>query len=299
MRRMIVMPAGRDSRHVKWINGGSRSWRLVANWYEQQPTPPGYEATCDELHRSPGTYKYPGLMPLMPHLDADEYWLPDDDLDLDPADIDRLFDEFSKSGFDIAQPSLTKDSAGSWPFLFNKVAGGPPRQTRFVEVMCPMFTKRALFMALPFFNEIKSGWGLDVLWSTLAGRVGMKIGVLDAIQIKHSRPSGQSELYARLKAENIYAGAEMMFLAHKYDLPSAKQVVVDHCPELADKFRNVLREEARIAEVRKKNDKAVFNAMLKVVAAKAALKAASSVKNIEEIRRHNRTVADKPAKARK
>ena len=48
------------------------------------------------------------------------------------------------------------------------------------------------FDALLPFPDLQMGWGLDAYWSALAERKGWKLGVIDAVPIRHTRPVAAS-----------------------------------------------------------------------------------------------------------
>lgn len=227
------MPAGSASTHFEWFAAcPGRTWKLIVNWYEAAP-PLARNPHCDDLWHVPLRYKYPGLAETVPGLldRFDRFWFPDDDLEFDPRAIDLLFGEFESSGFDLAQPSLTADSATAYPFLKHK-GDRTRRPTTFVEVMCPLLTRRALDIVLSTFTESKSGWGLDLLWSKLIGDAGLKMGVLDAVQVRHRRPTGQSRLYQRLKQDGIDHYQEMRKLIRKYKLPTPRAIKDAHAARI-------------------------------------------------------------------
>jgi len=66
------------------------------------------------------------------------------------------------------------------------------RETRFVESGPLIGFHQSTFKALLPFPSVHWTWGIDVYWSELARRRDWKIGVIDAIPIRHKRRIGRS-----------------------------------------------------------------------------------------------------------
>jgi hypothetical protein len=83
-----------------------------------------------------------------------------------------------------------------------------------VEVMAPLFSRDALKTCLVSFNENKSSWGLDCVWSKLLNYPVNKLAVIDAITMKHIHPVGVGELYTKL---DIDPKKEWELVTRKYE----------------------------------------------------------------------------------
>jgi hypothetical protein len=66
------------------------------------------------------------------------------------------------------------------------------RYTQFVEIMCPIFSRRALQICLGTMRDTASGYGLDHLWPSLLGYPRGRIGIIDAVAAAHTRPIGNT-----------------------------------------------------------------------------------------------------------
>lgn len=159
----------------------------------------------------------------------DWFFLSDDDIDIpgDARGIALLAEYCLAGGLYICQPSLSAKSAVNMDITgvatrpSASAQGGDAgdgvaaaaadddhpasgdnhhlRITGFVEQMAPLFTRDALMQFLPYFRDLTHGWGIDCLWSDLSQSVlGRPVGVVDAVQIDHMRPSGVSALYKRV-----------------------------------------------------------------------------------------------------
>ena len=117
---------------------------------------------------------------------------------------------------DLAQPAQTLRSHSAW-----KAARRRPlslvRETRFVEIgPLTAFGAAAAAELLPF-PELRFGWGLDLHWSALAAERGWRLGVVDALPVRHEARLVAAD-YARDDAIAEAAG----FLADRPYLPSAR-----------------------------------------------------------------------------
>jgi hypothetical protein len=140
----------------------------------------------------------------------------DDDVRLPPRFLDRFVALCERFGLDLAQPAQSQRSHSAW-----KVTRRRPlslvRETRFVEIgPLTAFGERAAAALLPF-PELRFGWGLDLHWAALAAQRDWRLGVVDALPVRHeSRPVAAG--YARADA---IEEAER-FLAHRPYLPSTR-----------------------------------------------------------------------------
>jgi hypothetical protein len=217
---LVICCAGDTSRHVQYLDD-SRNYDVCVIYYGDREN--RYREGCEHYHALKGT-KYQLLYRVLSenlHLlnRYRQFWLPDDDLETDTASVNRMFDLFDREDLYIAQPSLTSDSVASFTELVNKGMG--TCETNFVEVMCPLFSTQSLLHALPFFTETLSGWGVDLLWSSLARQRNQKIGVLDQIAVGHYRPLGSSDWYQSL---GVDPHRELDDLKRRYGLDVVQNV---------------------------------------------------------------------------
>jgi hypothetical protein len=127
-------------------------------------------------------------------VEADADWLivVDDDVVLPPRFLDRFVAVCEWLRFDLAQPAQTLASHAAW-----RVVRRRPRmlarETRFVEIgPVTAFSRRAAMELLPF-PPLRYGWGLDLHWAALAAERGWKLGIVDALPVRHeSAPVGAS-----------------------------------------------------------------------------------------------------------
>ena len=198
-RRFLVMArAGNASLHCKWISGEGRRFDLFLSCYGDRSQE--YAADAEYLREMKST-KWPAWHAhILEERDLiasyDAVWFPDDDLLIDTAGINRMFDLFMGFELALAQPALSLDSYCSHPILLHD-AGHIIRFTNFIEVMGPVFSREALAILHPTFSQSRTGWGLDYLWPRLLSERGMgaRIGVIDAVSMTHTRPVGGGDIY--------------------------------------------------------------------------------------------------------
>lgn len=97
--------------------------------------------------------------------------MPDDDLAIAPAQVDRLFAEMRRHDLVLAQPAMTADSYWSWTVALRN----PATQLRHV---------------LPDFCACIICAGFDWVWQLKAGFERRKVAVLDTAAVTHTRPYG-------------------------------------------------------------------------------------------------------------
>lgn len=112
----------------------------------------------------------------------------DDDLDLLDFDVVKYLETVCRNGLEVSQPALTEDSHRSWEICVRDPLYPVGRFTNFVEVMCPVFTRRAWGawwrMLDPWTNGW--GWGYDQLAFTECRYARM--GVVDSQCVRHAMP---------------------------------------------------------------------------------------------------------------
>ena len=155
---------------------------------------------------------------------ADWVLVVDDDVRLPRAFLDRFVAVCEAFGLDLAQPAQTLRSHSAWKVTRRRPAS-LVRETRFVEIgPVTAFSRRAAAELLPF-PELRYGWGLDLHWAAVAGQRGWRLGVVDAVPVRHE--SGLvASAYSREDAEEEAA----RFLADRPYLASARahEVVAVH-----------------------------------------------------------------------
>lgn len=162
--------------------------------------------------------KFENLNRLLAAPDRSPDWIlaVDDDVRLPRGFLDRFVAACEAFRLDLAQPAQTLRSHSAWKVTRRRPAS-IVRETRFVEIgPVTAFGRRAAAELLPF-PELRFGWGLDLHWAAVAAERGWRLGVVDALPVRHeSGVVGAS--YSRRDAEDEAA----RFLTGRAYLPSER-----------------------------------------------------------------------------
>jgi len=123
-----------------------------------------------------------GLSP--PVGEFDRLIVTDDDIALPARFLDRFLALCEALDLDLAQPAQSMRSHAAW-----RVTRTRPfslaRRTNYVEIgPLTQFSRRAALALTPF-PALRFGWGLDNHWGALAKREGWRLGVVDALPVRH------------------------------------------------------------------------------------------------------------------
>jgi hypothetical protein len=84
----------------------------------------------------------------------------------------------------MAQPAQTHASHAAWS-VTRRRGGALLRETRFVEIgPVTAFRRDAAAELIPF-PPLRYGWGLDAHWAAVAEERGWRLGVVDALPVRH------------------------------------------------------------------------------------------------------------------
>ena len=148
----------------------------------------------------------------------------DDDVRLPRAFLDRFVGVCEAFELDLAQPAQTLRSHSAWKVTRRRPAS-LVRETRFVEIgPVTAFGRTAAAELLPF-PGLRYGWGLDLHWAAVAAERGWRLGVVDALPVRHEFGLVAA---AYLREDAVEEAAR--FLAERPYLPSerAGEVIALH-----------------------------------------------------------------------
>lgn len=230
-KNLVLIRAGVKSLHLNWKLPIDRSWDLVILAYDEAllPSVTHFSQVLQGaivLDNSAEPCKFHGIHRFFTeHSEAKAYeavFMPDDDLLLNPADLDTLFSIFEASGAYLGQPALTWNSYCSH-FVTFKNKAFVYRETNFVEVMAPIMKRELLFGVLPTFRFNKSSWGLDYLWCRICREQGQRAVIIDRISVEHTRPVGGAGLYTKL---GVDPHQELMQVCRTFNLTPEPAMVL-------------------------------------------------------------------------
>jgi hypothetical protein len=216
---LVVCQAGRSKMIDNWAHSTDREWDLFMNYYDATGLRPGLG---DYAVFQKGT-KFSAmklLLDMFPQLFAayEHILFLDDDIGTTAQELNALFAMCRREALDLAQMSLTPGSACNWPHLFSRKGANGPRKVSAVEIMMPVFSRRALRWIVPTLGQSISGFGLDLVWGQLVGERQGRIAVIDGISATHSRGVDQvaGAYYSYLRRHGINAKAELWTLLKAY-----------------------------------------------------------------------------------
>jgi hypothetical protein len=217
---LLIVRAGEGSLHPQWIMGnGDRNFDLLVSYYGEVegryredadyyhvmrgPRWPAHDAICRTHEPLLASYEFVGFAC--------------DDLIGGPQAWSALFDICARYRLDLAQPAIEGPVSHE---ITRPVEDSILRYTNFVEIMAPVFSRRALAVAKSSFAESVSGWGLDVLWAHLLPPDYWRLAIVDAVRVAHSRPLRQGTLYPTLRALGVDPIGEINGIMSKFGLRS-------------------------------------------------------------------------------
>jgi hypothetical protein len=108
----------------------------------------------------------------------------DDDIELPRAFLDRFVALCERLELDLAQPAQTLRSHSAWR-VTRRRPFSLARRTQYVEIgPLTAFSRRCAAELTPF-PELRFGWGLDNHWGALARDRGWRLGIVDALPVRH------------------------------------------------------------------------------------------------------------------
>jgi hypothetical protein len=134
-------------------------------------------------------------------------------------------------GLDLCQPAQSWGSDAAWRVTRRRADA--LRETRFVESGPVILMRSEVFEVVSPFSEEGMGWGMCLHWAALARREGWKLGIVDALPVRHER-RGTASTYP--EAEALEAARRFLDDHEHIGFDEANEVVSRHrrLPESAD-----------------------------------------------------------------
>jgi hypothetical protein len=124
------------------------------------------------------------LLETSPPGDADWIVVMDDDVELPRGFLDRLLFVAERFGFQLVQPALRRTSHAAWR-VCRRQRWSIARLVQLVEIGPLIAVHRSIAHDLLPFPALRMGWGLDLHWGGLAQQRGWRLGIVDAVPIRH------------------------------------------------------------------------------------------------------------------
>jgi hypothetical protein len=169
LNKLLTTPPGSDP-----VTGELRPARAA-------PGAPGTGPVAGALRADPAA---PGSDPVTGVLRADWVLVVDDDVDLPERFLDRMIGIAERHELALAQPAQSLASHAAWP-VTRRRRGSLLRESRFVEIGPVTVFRRDALEELTPFPALRYGWGLDVHWAAIAQERGWRLGIVDALVVRH------------------------------------------------------------------------------------------------------------------
>ena len=176
-----------NAKYIEYLQG--QKWHIISKFAEKNP------------------------------VDSYEYiWILDDDCQVDPATIDKIFEFCKENNLDLAQPALTANSFASHQPTF-QIPGAKMHITDTVEIMCPIFSQRVWQDCSRHFGKmpVGIGYGMEGYWRTVlesangTTRYGGLVAVIDSYPVHHSKSVTNAHDYAQ---KNIDPNQDGFYFQH-------------------------------------------------------------------------------------
>jgi hypothetical protein len=220
---LVITSVGDSTIYEKWIKG-NKNFDFYAMYYGDDEYYKNKLKECSDIFisgdfykKSPSKYhkfdyaikEYPNI------LNYDYIWFPDDDININTGEINKLFEIAQKYDLWLCQPSLKGYVSHN---ITKPVENSILRYTNFVEVMSPLFSKYSLMKLLNTFTMNETSWGIDYMWNHLLESPKNKIAIIDIISMEHTKKVSIN--YSRF-TKNPYE--EMEYILNKYKLNKIKK----------------------------------------------------------------------------
>jgi hypothetical protein len=189
-RRCIFTSAGDRNNVAAWLGAPGRSWDLLTSYYGADPAVARALTGISEMFLARAGAKFQNLLAFHranPGVLAryDHVWVMDDDLVLDPADLDRMFDIAEYWDLWVCQPAFDTRGKISHPLTGPEGRGDLLRITSFVEVTCPLFrTDKLIHFLDEHYDGSLVGFGIDHWFGHALGALHHpKFAIVDPVRV--------------------------------------------------------------------------------------------------------------------
>lgn len=218
-QNLVFVRVGKNSLHRDWLTGdGDRNWDLQLSQYDDDPhvgKGGDLPLSVDKGTKWDSVYRYLRANPEV--MDRYRYIaFMDDDLVFSKADLNRYFDICAEHDLYLAQPSLHHRSYFCYPILL-RCNLTKLRYTNFVECMAAAISTEYLKTFVPRMASIKSGWGMDRIWTFTMPDPAYRSAIIDEISMVHTRPHATGGIYKQFDRNALTPSAEMERLIRSYE----------------------------------------------------------------------------------
>lgn len=221
-KNLIVCAADDNSLHRQWCMK-DRTYDIFIIYYGDGDPLKAVNGTCEFAIPGKGYKMELARNILFKHFynnrkfyESYEYiWFPDSDIELAPAEVDRMFALAKERNAVLFQPSIAnrlhperfnpESNWGGWPNVYTNT-NTRYRRISFPEIMMPGFSiwawENIFLRTLYLFPQYRVGWGIECFWGVLSKSYDPyeqpNHFIFDDIRAYHTKPvgSGNAEIHA-------------------------------------------------------------------------------------------------------
>lgn len=183
--KYLVFSSVGDRNNIQtWISDPSKKDFDLTIYYFGEEESPVFDA--DLVVKRKGL-KFDNFHHFLNHNDISQYesiWVVDDDIIMDTASINRMFQIFLEYKLRLAQPSFDNES-----HVPHAVTRNNPncilRYTNFVENNVAIFSSDVIPLLKNSFKDAKTGFGVDFVWPAILNYPTNEIAVIDEVSCCH------------------------------------------------------------------------------------------------------------------
>ncbi len=224
---LVFVRGGKTSLHHGWLEGpGDRNWDLIVSQWIDEPdigADGDLPISIDKGTKWDSIYRYLAANPDV--MDRYRYIaFMDDDLVFTKSDLNRYFEICKEHDLLLAQPSLHPDSYFCYAILL-QCKGTKLRFSNFVECMATAIRTDYLKSFMPTLSKVKTGWGMDRIWTVTMPDPAFRSAIIDEISMLHTRPHATGGIYKDFAKEKMGPQDELAALVRSYDNIPDKMMV--------------------------------------------------------------------------
>jgi len=197
---------------------GERNWDLQLSQYDDDPDigqGGDLPLSVDKGKKWDSVYRYLNANPEI--IDRYRYIaFMDDDVIFSKKDLNRYFEICKEHDLYVAQPSLDPRSYFCYAILL-QCNMTKLRYTNFVECMAAAIHTDYLRTFVPHMVSVRTGWGMDRIWTVTMPDPAYRSAVIDEISMVHTRPHATGNIYKQFAEDGISSSDEMNAIINSYE----------------------------------------------------------------------------------
>ena len=221
MNNLVILCAGNESLHIKnnWTKRVKEFDLSILYYGKEEGKLERYKRGCQYFCEVEGP-KWKNIYEILKNNNFwKKYkyiWFPDDDLEVDVEEVNKMFRIVNERKIALSQPSLKDENVSHSNLLHRKDIKEDVYKTDFIEIQMPCIRKEEVeTIVLRMLEENQdniSGWGFDHYWS----REIKEKCIINSIIVRHTK--GVQINSGFYKKYNINPFEEMRRFKKKYNI---------------------------------------------------------------------------------